>query len=614
VIGFFHPLAWAWAGLAALIALFYLWHFTRRRQEVATFWLWQRALARRPAWFVLRFWASLVAQIVILVLLVAAIAEPYWKQAVAARRNVVLILDVSASMSATDVEPSRWEQMRQEAARLAGSLQAGEQMAILAVGSSIQVACRFTDRREQLLAALDALVATDGITRVPEAVDLARRLVQDKKNPHIFVLTDGGFPAAAQLAAAEDVQLKLIRGSAANLAITRLAARAKAAGPEEYEILVETANFGDQSVELPLETGLEDEPPLRTSLSLGGGEVVPRVISLPVDRSALVSARLAVEDALSADDRAFVLVQAHRRPTVILIAGAAPDATATSLQAAVQAVPNVDLQVVAQLPAALPEDAVVVVHGAIPDPLPACPLLVVEPENDCELWKIAGTLPKDSSAVKDTDRGSPLLQGVRLEDVVVEGAIRLEFSQPAVSLAESVSGDPLYSLLDRPEGKVLVLHVQLATEKSDLTLRPDFPRLIGNAIRWLAPRRDLVGTSVTTGPGVQLPAADVPRQLTAPDDTRRTLSPEPSIVTLDRAGVWTVSAGQGEAGGAAEFVLPSNLVDRNESDLRIGGDVVSRGIEVAAASDQRPLWMLLVGTAVLLIVAEWCLYHCRVVV
>ena len=33
-------------GMAVLIALLYLWNFATSRHEVATFWLWQRALSR----------------------------------------------------------------------------------------------------------------------------------------------------------------------------------------------------------------------------------------------------------------------------------------------------------------------------------------------------------------------------------------------------------------------------------------------------------------------------------------------------------------------------------------------------------------------------------------
>jgi hypothetical protein len=207
-----------------------------------------------------------------------------------------------------------------------------------------------------------------------------------------------------------------------------------------------------------------------------------------------------------------------------------------------------------------------------------------------------------------------LLRGVRFEDVVIEEAIRLDFSQPAATLVESASGDSLYSLLERPEGNVLVLHVNLAKEKGDFTLRPDFARLIGNAIRWLGPRWNPYGMSATTGAAEAIPEADSPRRLTAPDGTQHTLSPQQTIVALDHVGLWSVSAGQGEVEGSAEYVMPANLVDRSESNLRIGNELSAGGIEVGTTSSWWPMWMLLVGVAFLLIVVEWCLYQRRVLV
>jgi len=140
--------------LAVPIAIFYLWHFTCRRHEVATYSLWQRAIARRPAWFVMRFWLSLLAQVFILLLIVAALAEPYWKAVFDTRRNIALVVDVSASMSATDGQSSRFEAMRKEAKRLVGEMRRGERMMLVSVGSLIRTECRLTDDQKALLYAI----------------------------------------------------------------------------------------------------------------------------------------------------------------------------------------------------------------------------------------------------------------------------------------------------------------------------------------------------------------------------------------------------------------------------------------------------------------------------
>ena len=133
-MSFANPGAWGWAALALVVIVVYLAQLGRQQQPVATFALWQRALARRPTWFVLRHWLSLAAQLVILLLLVAALGQPYWKAAFESRRNMVLVLDVSASMSTRD---DRFANMQAAAKQLVENLNRGEQMALVTVGSVV---------------------------------------------------------------------------------------------------------------------------------------------------------------------------------------------------------------------------------------------------------------------------------------------------------------------------------------------------------------------------------------------------------------------------------------------------------------------------------------------
>jgi hypothetical protein len=51
-----------------------------------------------------------------------------------------------------------------------------------------------------------------------------------------------------------------------------------------------------------------------------------------------------------------------------------------------------------------------------------------------------------------------------------------------------------------------------------------------------------------------------------------------------------------------------------ESDIRAGASVPSRDVPSPAPTREQPLWMLLAGLAVVLLLIEWCLFHRRVVV
>jgi hypothetical protein len=557
--------------LAALIALLYLWNFAPPRHEVATYWLWQRALARRPAWFRLRFWLSLTTQIVILLLLVAALSEPYWKSAVAGRRTLVLVLDVSAGMSATDIKPSRFAAAQAEAQRIVGGLQPGERMTVLSAGSFVRMECRMTSEPQTLSTAIDAISPSNGGTRMLEAVELARRLLDGQPNPHIVLLTDGCFPEAESIAKDERVYLSRIGQGGRNLAVTRLAARPDPQDPQQQWVLVETANNSDAPASIPLKVAMPGGPSWAEAVELAAGAVVQTVLVMPIEKDGELTAQVAVDDDLAVDNQASVQVIGRRRPSVFFVADPRPaDAGHAAVRSALAALSGIDLQVVEQLPERLPEQSVAVFHGRVPERLPHCPLLVIAPQNSCDLWDPAGTVRGAGSAVESVRRDSPLLAGVRLEDVVVEEAVKLQFKQAAVTLVEASSGDPLYSLVERPAGPVLVLHVDLRKDKSDLALRRDFPRLIEQAIRGLNGAADAPAVAVASDELAALPENAEP--------------------------------------------LPVNIVNRMESDIRAGMNVPRRNVESPAPVREQPLWMLLAGVAVVLLLTDWCLFHRKWVV
>jgi hypothetical protein len=611
VIRFLNPEAWMLAVLAVLVAAFYFWRYPVRKERTATLWLWERALARRPAWYALRFWLSLAAQIALLLLMVAALTEPYWTEFARSRRTIVMLLDVSASMSATDGSTARFERMQKEARRIVAQLQRQEQMAIVSVGSIVRSVCRLTDNRKMLADSIDSVRPTDGTTRMAEAVQLARGILQGRQNPQMIILSDGGFPGADKLAAAEDIHMTVLRGQGENVAITSFASRPQVADPAYRDVLVEVANYGERTVPCDLEIRLQGETAESVALKLDAGQSQQAAISVPVREEGLLEARLQIDDALPADNQAVALVYPRQRPHVVFVSDL-QIAVDRQLQTALEGDVPWDVTVVDALPAVMPSGSVVVLHREVPDELPPCPTLVINPQHACDLWTLAGVIGDESSAVGKIKPGSPLLDGVRLQDVVVEEAVRLSFLDcPATTLVESVSGEPLYSLLSRPGMDVLVLHVNLQKEKSDLIMRSDFPVLLSNAVQWLSRDLEPSEVAVTTGQAIEVPAPERPLHLKTENGREMELQPDQSIAALETTGVWTASA-DGQA-ASTDLVLPSNLLDRNESDLRLGADVPSRTFETAV-EEARPLWVLLISIATVLLVLQWCLYHRRVVV
>ncbi len=610
-MGFESPGSFAWAALAVVVAALYLWNFARRRQEVATFALWQRALARRPAWFAMRFWLSLLAQIVILLLLVAALAQPFWKHVAAGRRSMVLILDVSASMSATDVEPSRFDQMIRDARRLIENLQRGEQMAILAAGTTIRPVSRLGESRESLLAACDALRPTDGATRIGDAVTVAREVLRGQPNPQIIVLTDGGFPEAAALRDQDHVRLIRFGQAPANAGITQFAAQPGRSDPGRFDVSVEVLNGGTQPLAVPLHVGVRGGESETVDLQLAPGESVRKELTIASAVSGLLDATLEIDDDLAADNVASLHIHGRGPTPVELIAR--PSEVSAAIRTALETVQAIRLETAEQLPSQFDPETMYVLHREVPPELPAGRFVVLDPQSESDLWRIAGTLEGSDCSVASTALDADLLTGVDLEGIVFERASRLEFRTASRALAVTTTGDAICTLVDRPEGPLLVFHVALDREHSDFLLRPDFARFLQNAVRHLAADPPNAASDRKTCDLVRLAPGETIRRLSASDAPLAEQSAGP-LAVLDHVGNWEIARADRSADDSLATLVTSSLLAAAESTLAVPKSVSSGELPLAEPVSDQPVWMLLVGFAVVLLILEWCLYHWRIVV
>src|SRR5262249_14810927 len=145
---------------------------------------------------------------------------------------------------------------KQEARRVAEGIRFRDEMAVVTAGTEPRVACGLTGHRSSLLAAVDAVPPTDGPTQVEEAVALARRLLADRPNGKVVVVSDGCFPKSEELAAADDVQFIAVGAHTGNVGITRFQVRRSLADVKGFEVLAEVVNQSDETVKCEFELSL----------------------------------------------------------------------------------------------------------------------------------------------------------------------------------------------------------------------------------------------------------------------------------------------------------------------------------------------------------------------
>src|SRR5919205_449158 len=130
-MGLANPTPLFWLLLAIPVVIFYVLKIRLKRVPVSTVIFWRQIFDEkkpRSLWQRLRHLISLLVQLALLLLLVAALAEPFFDWDALTPRRVVLVIDNSASMNAADAEPTRLAKAKEEAKRIVAGLRYQDEM------------------------------------------------------------------------------------------------------------------------------------------------------------------------------------------------------------------------------------------------------------------------------------------------------------------------------------------------------------------------------------------------------------------------------------------------------------------------------------------------------
>jgi len=689
-MSFASPLAFYFLLLTIPVIILYILKVRLRREPVSTNMFWSQIYDEKPPrsiWRYLKHLLSLLLQLLFLLLRVAAIADPYFLWQLKQSRRVVLVVDNSASMQAMESDGnSRFDLAIEKGLDLVEGLRERDEMAIIVAESRPRVAIGMSGHAPTLRRTLKALQTSDQPTTVTHAVDLGRQLIGEHPHGEVVVLTDGclpqsSFEAIEALSPNSPVSEQpntndseatpdrdsthltryLVVGSQlSNVGITQLQLRRSLVDPTGYEVLVKVLNASDQPVDCRLELELNGSPvdvlPLELEpneewtrslekTSVEGGELTALLTQIKASDVEDEPTSVSTDDArtpktlngLKVDDRAWAILPPKKIQKVLIVTSGN-----LFLQKVFEANPLVDVTLMNHFPDPWPKDSLIVLHGEVPETLPDGDLFVIDPATDCDLWSIGPVL--ENPIVTELNADSRLMTHVRLDNVLVPKAEKIDFHSDVTPLAATLSGDLIYARLTNGEGRLLVLNVDL--EESDLAFRTTFPIMVTNALGWYAGHtgdlelalrtgeitsvsfeRDRVNKNelILSGPdgAVQtISLLDSNKEVSASnrptteDDSSLTSSRygrESNSVTLGpfaRTGIWRLESDQQKP--LAEFAV--NLSNAEESDLRSVEELISHEPPQSLAGFlTRPLWFYLALAAALLFLIEWFLYQRRII-
>ena len=212
---------WPIAAIAAAIAvpalvILYFLKLRRRDMEVSSTILWKKAIQDLQAnapFQKLRNNILLILQLLALIAALLAIAQPEFRSRGAAGTRQIILIDRSASMSATDSDASpsdaskpgiaRLESARKQAIDLVNNLREpglfddkAEEAMVIAFDTSAHVVQTFTSNKSELRSAISAITPTDAPSGLERAFDLAKAYTGTKKFEDQITENVGFVPSA----------------------------------------------------------------------------------------------------------------------------------------------------------------------------------------------------------------------------------------------------------------------------------------------------------------------------------------------------------------------------------------------------------------------------------
>lgn len=584
--------------LAGIIIVLYLLKMRRKDVRVPATFLWPAMIyeIRANALFQkLKFSWLMVLQLLALACIVFALSRPQFRQRGLGGAVTVLVIDSSASMQASDVRPSRFEEAKRIAGTIVDSARPGDKLAIVEAGPSPRVASPLSSDPPRLRRALQGITATDAEAEVGEALRLAASITAKQQGARIVLLSDGVFTEVTNFSPGDaELVFRKIGVSGENVAITALGAADTAKGREVYCGL---KNFGtkDAAGVLTLQADGKTFDSLKIE-KIAAGQTHGESFKVP-PAAKVVEARFDIDDGLEADDYAIALTDPGASIRTLLITRGN-----LFLERALALDPRIVLDKAASVPSSGEWD-LVVFDGVEETEVAAKAVLTLGSAGSASPVSITGTLGKPSFGSVDEH---PISKAVGFDGVFVETAQKVRPKAESEVLAEFQGGAPLL-VASRAGGK---RRVYLAFEplQSDFPLQVGFPIFLANAVDWMIPPATRgTALSVNAGRTFSIPATSTnPLEISGPT-LKKSIPPiNGSYVVRDLKSVGKYRVGSRDVYTSLRSDTESNISPADR--VLMGGKALASSGSVLRLAD---LWRPLALLALLVLAGEWWLFARR---
>jgi len=574
-----------WAILLSIPPLIVLLYFLKLRREpleVPSTYLWARTvedLHVNSIWQKLRRNLLLFLQLLLLLFAILACLNPSWSGTKLEEDRSIFLIDNSASMSATDVGPSRLDEAKRQAAALIDEMKSGDVGMIIAFSDSdgARTIQSYTDNRKMLKQKLDTIQPTHRKTDLRKALRFAAGLANPGRNAYdegdaaaadampaaLFILSDGRIHGSPNftLGNLKPEYIPIGKQEASNVGVVAFQATKNPEKPGQTQVFAGVKNYNAEPTQVELSLYLDDKLIDAESLAIEADAKSGAEFSLTDVESGVLRLEVDTKDDLDVDNRAWAVLGVTQRVRILLVTAdnlflesavttdrikkyadvkiTKPEYLTTEEYKKEAADGTYDLVIFDQCgpeTTALMPLSNTVFFGQLPpgadaaqDDAEASVADETSVENTSNFWTTNG--PCAGPAVIDMDQSHPLMQFVNMSNVLIGEAITLNPPKGATVLLDTDLG-PMMAISTRDSVQDLVIGFGLIGRTDDggeyfnttwVRNDPSYPVFIQNLLSYLGGVSDESSQTIQQpGQLIQLRLDSASKQLNmkAPDGHR----------------------------------------------------------------------------------------------
>lgn len=592
---------------AATVAL-YLLSRSRRRMTVATLRFWRnatQAAQQRRRRRVDQPW-SLLLQLLAILCLLLAIAQPRWGARLLGGRDHVLLLDTSAWMGAPARDGDLSTQARRSALRWLRTLGSQDRVMVVRSSAEAQPATRFESDRSAIEAAIRSSVPGMGALDLEQSLALARQSqALESREPgeivYIGAARLASDPAALQIP--RNFRYIPVSAPPGNAGFTGASLQRVPGEATHWQATFAIRNYTAQPRVAQVGIGYGGAPAGVRRLTLAPFAETTLTFDVRASAAGWIEARLTPTDAMPADNSVTLEVPSPK-PLRLAVYSDSPELLRPIFSSDVRLAPQ-------YLPTREyrrdPDAGLIVIDGFAPAQPPARPSLWIAPPASAS--PIPARLVRGELVLSHWHNDSPLGAGLRSRDLKLNGTLVLDLPPGATPVASTPQGPVAAALLQRgdlPPLAVLGFHPMRTALRSEIAA----PLLFANLLEALAPEVLVERGTLAAAPGavqLELPAGVDPALLKVADENARpvpyTLDGRTLRLFTPRTGTVRVRAGSYEE--IYSLVLPGYGAFPWDVPAR-----VVQGLPRTTLPEVLPreLWKWLAGIGLALILLEWWLF------